>query len=177
MTNLSPLHNDNDLQKEVDKQEKYSNQNSHNGEKYLGDLISNNEEYNAINNTLSLVLKNLSYNDTFDTQLKLLENRIKAYTFNAQKSNQYKTNIYYMQDLIKENKKVLFHTLKSGGNQKNNYYDDNWVTRINRTFTAYGIDIHFKNSKNLKGNILQVLNLVDDLIEKINDNNSIINKK
>ena len=42
--------------------------------------------------------------------------------------------------------------------------DDNWIKQTNKTFADYGIEAHFGNLKKFKGNVVQVLKMVDDFI-------------
>ena len=47
--------------------------------------------------------------------------------------------------------------------------DDNWIKQTNKTFADYGIEAHFENLKNFKGNVVQVLKMVDDFITDLEE--------
>ena len=47
--------------------------------------------------------------------------------------------------------------------------DDNWIKNTNKTFAEYGIEAHFEKLKTFKGNVMQVLKMVDDFIEKLKE--------
>lgn len=41
---------------------------------------------------------------------------------------------------------------------------------MNKTFAEYGIEAHFEDLKAFKGNVMQILKMVDDFIEKLKEN-------
>ena len=48
--------------------------------------------------------------------------------------------------------------------------DDKWIEQTNKIFADYGIEAHFENLKNFKGNFFQVVKMVEDFIEELQNN-------
>ena len=107
------------------------------------------------------------------------EQGFKQYIEEIRKTGQFKVNLNDVQDLIKEIKKAISRTIKTGANpsikeqlSKQIDYsklDDNWIKNTNKTFAEYGIEAHFEKLKSFKGNVMQVLKMVDDFIEKLKE--------
>ena len=84
-----------------------------------------------------------------------------------------------MQDLIKEIKKAISRTIKTGANKNikeqlskqidYSNLDDNWIKNTNKALAEYGIEAYFEKLKTFKGNVMQVLKMVDDFIEKLKE--------
>ena len=84
-----------------------------------------------------------------------------------------------MLDLIQEVKKIIKKTISTGADknikqklsQKIDYsnLDDNWIKQTNKIFADYGIEAHFENLKNFKGNFFQVVKMVEDFIEELQE--------
>ena len=107
------------------------------------------------------------------------EEGFRRYIEEIRKTGQFKVSLNDVQDLIKEIKKAISRTIKTGANpsikeqlSKQIDYsnlDDNWIKNTNKTFAEYGIEAHFEKLKSFKGNVMQVLKMVDDFIEKLKE--------
>ena len=107
------------------------------------------------------------------------EQGFKQYIEEIRKTGQFKVNLNDVQDLIKEIKKAISRTIKTGANKNikeqlskqidYSNLDDNWIKNTNKTFAEYGIEAHFEKLKTFKGNVMQVLKMVDDFIEKLKE--------
>lgn len=88
-------------------------------------------------------------------------------------------NINDVLDLIQEVKKIIKKTISTGADknikqklsQKIDYsnLDDNWIKQTNKVFADYGIEAHFENLKTFKGNVMQVLKMVEGFIQKLQE--------
>ena len=47
--------------------------------------------------------------------------------------------------------------------------DDKWIENTNKAFAELGIEAHFEKLKTLKGNIMQILKMVDDFIDDLKE--------
>ena len=107
------------------------------------------------------------------------EEGFKQYIEEIRKTGQFKVSLNDVQDLIKEIKKAISRTIKTCANKnikeqlsKQMDYsnlDDNWIKNTNKAFAEYGIEAHFEKLKTFKGNVMQVLKMVDDFIEKLKE--------
>ena len=88
-------------------------------------------------------------------------------------------NLNDVLDLIQEVKKIIKKTISTGADknikqklsQKIDYsnLDDNWIKQTNKIFADYGIEAHFENLKNFKGNFLQVVKMVEDFLNELQE--------
>ncbi len=107
------------------------------------------------------------------------EEGFRKYIEEIRRTGQFKVSLNDVQDLIREIKKAISRTIKTGANpsikeqlSKQIDYsnlDDNWIKNANKTFAEYGIEAQFEKLKTFKGNVMQVLKMVDDFIEKLKE--------
>lgn len=107
------------------------------------------------------------------------EEGFKQYIEEIRKTGQFKVSLNDVQDLIKEIKKAISRTIKTGANKNikeqlskqidYSNLDDNWIKNTNKAFAEYGIEAHFEKLKTFKGNVMQVFKMVDDFIEKLKE--------
>ncbi len=103
----------------------------------------------------------------------------RKYIDEVRKTGQFKVSLNDVQDLIKEIKKAISRTIKTGANKNikeqlskqidYSNLDDDWIKNTNKAFAEYGIEAHFEKLKTFKGNVMQVLKMVDDFIEKLKE--------
>ena len=101
------------------------------------------------------------------------------YLEEIRKSGKFVVSLDKVQDFIDEVKKAIKKTITTGADvsikqklSKQIDYsnlDDNWIKNTNKTFAEYGIEAHFEKLKTFKGNVMQVLKMVDDFIEKLKE--------
>ena len=107
------------------------------------------------------------------------EEGFRKYIEEIRRTGQFKVSLNDVQDLIREIKKAISRTIKTGANpsikeqlSKQIDYsnlDDNWIKNTNKTFAEYGIEAQFEKLKTFKGNVMQVLKMVDDFIETLKE--------
>ena len=95
------------------------------------------------------------------------------------RTGKFTINLNDVLDLIQEVKKIIKKTISTGADknikqklsQKIDYsnLDDNWIKQTNKIFADYGIETHFENLKNFKGNFFQVVKMVEDFIEELQE--------
>ena len=101
------------------------------------------------------------------------------YLEEIRKSGKFVVSLDKVQDFIDEVKKAIKKTITTGADvsikqklSKQIDYsnlDDNWIKNTNKAFAEYGIEAHFEKLKTFKGNVMQVLKMVDDFIEKLKE--------
>ena len=101
------------------------------------------------------------------------------YIEEIRKSGRFVVSLDKVQDFINEVKKAIKKTISTGADknikqklsQKIDYsnLDDKWIEQTNKIFADYGIEAHFENLKNFKGNFFQVVKMVEDFIEELQE--------
>lgn len=86
-------------------------------------------------------------------------------------------DINEVKQLIKDTKKAITHSISTKANvnireQLNKQIDysnldDKYIDKMNKAFANQGIEAHFERLKTFKGNIVQVLKMVEDFIEDL----------
>lgn len=105
------------------------------------------------------------------------QDAFKKYLRELRENGQFKINLDQVQEFIRDIKKAIRQTIQTGANKniaqklskEINYsnLDDNYINNMNKTFAEYGIEAHFEKLKTFKGNVMQVLKMVDDFIENL----------
>ncbi len=95
------------------------------------------------------------------------------------RTGQFTISIHNVLDLIQEVKKAIKKTITTGANinikqqlSKQIDYsnlDDEWIKKTNQTFADYGIEAHFEEFKNFKGNLLQVSKMIENACKKLEE--------
>ena len=101
------------------------------------------------------------------------------YIEEIRKSGKFVVSLDKVQDFIDEVKKAIKKTITTGADvsikqklSKQIDYsnlDDKYIENMNKTFADYGIEAHFENLKSFKGNVMQVLKMVEDFIQKLQE--------
>ena len=101
------------------------------------------------------------------------------YIEEIRKSGKFVVSLDKVQDFIDEVKKAIKKTITTGADvsikqklSKQIDYsnlDDKYIENINKAFADYGIEAHFENLKTFKGNVMQVLKMVEDFIQKLQE--------
>lgn len=101
------------------------------------------------------------------------------YIEDIRKSGKFVVSLDKVQDFIEEVKKAIKKTITTGADvsikqklSKQIDYsnlDDKYIENMNKAFADYGIEAHFENLKTFKGNIMQVLKMVEDFIQKLQE--------
>lgn len=101
----------------------------------------------------------------------------KKYIEEIRQSGKFIIDLNKVQDLIKEVKKIIKKTISTGADvnikQKLSkqidfsHLDDKYIEQMNKAFADYGIEADFNKVKNFKGNVMQVLKMVDDFINEL----------
>lgn len=117
-----------------------------------------------------------SFYDKFQSEAEYLFN---AYLREVRQKGMLSIDLNEVKNLIKEIRKAITHSIMTKSNisireqlSKQIDYsnlDDNWIKQTNKTFADYGIEAHFENLKNFKGNVVQVLKMVDDFITDLEE--------
>ena len=102
------------------------------------------------------------------------------YIEEIRKSGKFIVSLDKVQDFIDEVKKAIKKTITTGADvsikqklSKQIDYsnlDDKYIENMNKAFADYGIEAHFENLKTFKGNVMQVLKMVEDFIQKLQEN-------
>ncbi len=113
----------------------------------------------------------------FDKLQQETEETFKAYLDEIRKTGQFKVDLQAVRDFIKDVRKAIRHLAETGADKNikeklskqidYSTLDDEWIKKTNAQFAALGIEAHFGNLKNFKGNIMQVLKLVDDFVAEL----------
>ena len=101
------------------------------------------------------------------------------YLEEVRKSGKFVVSLDKVQDFIDEVKKAIKKTITTGANvsikqklSKQIDYsnlDDKYIENMNKAFADYGIEAHFENLKTFKGNVMQVLKMVEDFIQQLQE--------
>ena len=101
------------------------------------------------------------------------------YIEEIRKSGRFVVSLDKVQDFIDEVKKAIKKTITTGADisikqklSKQIDYsnlDDKYIENMNKAFADYGIEAHFENLKTFKGNVMQVLKMVEDFIQKLQE--------
>lgn len=101
------------------------------------------------------------------------------YIEEIRKSGKFVVSLDKVQDFIDEVKKAIKKTITTGADvsikqklSKQIDYsnlDDKYIENMNKAFADYGIEAHFENLKTFKGNVMQVLKMVEDFIQKLQE--------
>ena len=101
------------------------------------------------------------------------------YLEEIRKSGRFMVSLDKVQDFIDEVKKAIKKTITTGADvsikqklSKQIDYsnlDDKYIENMNKAFADYGIEAHFENLKTFKGNVMQVLKMVEDFIQKLQE--------
>ena len=101
------------------------------------------------------------------------------YLEEIRKSGRFVVSLDKVQDFIDEVKKAIKKTITTGADvsikqklSKQIDYsnlDDKYIENMNKAFADYGIEAHFENLKTFKGNVMQVLKMVEDFIQKLQE--------
>lgn len=101
----------------------------------------------------------------------------KKYIEEIRQSGKFIIDLNKVQDLIKEVKKIIKKTISTGADvnikQKLSkqidfsHLDDKYIEQMNKAFADYGIEADFNKVKKFKGNVMQVLKMVDDFINEL----------
>lgn len=101
------------------------------------------------------------------------------YIEEIRKSGKFMVSLDKVQDFIDEVKKAIKKTISTGADisikqkvSKQIDYsnlDDKYIENMNKAFADYGIVSHFENLKTFKGNVMQVLKMVEDFIQKLQE--------
>ena len=104
----------------------------------------------------------------------------RKYIEEIRKTGKFTININQVQDLIKEVKEAIKRTINTGADKNikaklskqidYSTLDDKWIEQTNKTFADYGIEAHFEKLKTFKGNVMQILKMVDDFINELKEN-------
>lgn len=104
----------------------------------------------------------------------------RKYIEEIRKTGKFTININQVQDLIKEVKEAIKRTINTGADKNikaklskqidYSTLDDKWIEQTNKTFADYGIEAHFEKLKTFKGNVMQILKMVDDFINELRKN-------
>ena len=101
------------------------------------------------------------------------------YIEEIKKSGKFVVSLDKVQDFIDEVKKAIKKTITTGADisikqklSKQIDYsnlDDKYIENMNKSFADYGIEAHFENLKTFKGNVMQVLKMVEDFIQQLQE--------
>lgn len=101
------------------------------------------------------------------------------YIEEIRKSGKFVVSLDKVQDFIDEVKKAIKKTITTGADvsikqklSKQIDYsnlDDKYIENMNKAFADYGIEAHFENLKTFKGNVMQVLKMVEGFIQKLQE--------
>jgi len=101
------------------------------------------------------------------------------YIEEIRKSGRFVVSLDKVQDFIDEVKKAIKKTITTGADvsikqklSKQIDYsnlDDKYIENMNKAFADYGIEAHFENLKTFKGNVMQVLKMVEDFIQQLQE--------
>ena len=101
------------------------------------------------------------------------------YIEEIRKSGRFVVSLDKVKDFIDEVKKAIKKTITTGADvsikqklSKQIDYsnlDDKYIENMNKAFADYGIEAHFENLKTFKGNVMQVLKMVEDFIQKLQE--------
>lgn len=104
----------------------------------------------------------------------------KKYIEEIRQTGKFKINLDQVQDLIKEVQQAIKRTINTGADKNikqklskqidYSNLDDEWIKNTNKVFADYGIEAHFEKLKSFKGNVMQVLKMVDDFINELRKN-------
>ena len=101
------------------------------------------------------------------------------YIEEIRKSGRFVVSLDKVQDFIDEVKKAIKKTITTGADisikqklSKQIDYsnlDDKYIENMNKAFADYGIEAHFEKLKTFKGNVMQVLKMVEDFIQQLQE--------
>ena len=101
------------------------------------------------------------------------------YIEEIRKTGRFVVSLDKVQDFIDEVKKAIKKTITTGVDMNikqklskqidYSNLDDKYIENMNKTFADYGIEAHFENLKSFKGNVIQVLKMVEDFIQKLQE--------
>lgn len=121
--------------------------------------------------------KEFTQTSEFDKLQQETEVAFLAYMNEVRKTGQLKLNLFEIKDLIKEVRKAIRQTIATKSNMSireqlskqidYSKLDDKYIEKMNNAFAELGIEAHFENLKKFKGNIMQVLKMVDDFIDDL----------
>ena len=105
------------------------------------------------------------------------QDAFKKYLKEIRESGRFKINLDQVQEFIKDIKKAIRQTIQTGADKNiaqklskeidYSNLDDNYIKNMNKAFAELGIEAHFEKLKTFKGNVMQVLKMVDDFIENL----------
>ena len=101
------------------------------------------------------------------------------YIEEIRKSGRFVVSLDKVQDFIDEVKKAIKKTISTGADMNikqklskqidYSNLDDKYIENMNKAFADYGIEAHFENLKTFKGNVMQVLKMVEDFIQQLQE--------
>ncbi len=104
------------------------------------------------------------------------------YLFNVmlneiRRTKKFRFDLKEIKSLIKETRKIIRHSISTKANvnikqqlSKQIDYskiDDKYIEQMNKSFAEQGVEAHFEDLKHFKGNVMQVLKMVDDFIKDL----------
>ncbi|MDD3231823.1 MAG: hypothetical protein PHO06_00510 [Clostridia bacterium] len=128
-----------------------------------------------------MLCNDYEFKKTKQYKTMLWENKIdfRNYIEEIRANGTFKININQVQDFIKEVQQAIKRTINTGADrnikeklQKQIDYsnlDDKYIEDMNKAFADLGIEAHFEKLKTFKGNVIQILKMVDDFIEEIKE--------
>ncbi len=132
-----------------------------------------------IYNYRCFVCADKEFNQTaeFDKLQQGTEETFKTYLDEIRKTGQFKVDLQAVRGFIKDVRKAIRHLAETGADKSikaklskqidYSTLDDEWIKKTNAQFAALGIEAHLENLKNFKGNVMQVLKLVDDFVSDL----------
>lgn len=117
-----------------------------------------------------------SFYDKFQSEAEYLFN---AYLREVRQKGMLSIDLNEVKNLIKEIRKAITHSIMTKSNMSireqlskqidYSSLDDKYVEQMNNAFAEQGIEAHFEKLKTFKGNIVQVLKMVDDFIAELEE--------
>lgn len=115
-----------------------------------------------------------SFYDKFQAEAEYMFN---AYLREVRLKGILNINLNEVKQLIKDTKKAITHSISTKSNMNireqlskqidYSNLDDKYIEQMNKAFAEQGIEAHFERLKTFKGNIMQVLKMVDNFIEEL----------
>lgn len=128
-------------------------------------ILCNNEEFTQS-----------SFWDKFQREAEYLFN---AYLQEIRQKGILTIDLNEVKNLIKETRKAITHSITTKSNMNireqlskqidYSSLDDKYIEQMNNAFAEQGIEAHFEKLKTFKGNIVQVLKMVDDFITDLEE--------
>lgn len=136
-------------------------------------ILCNNEEFTQS-----------SFWDKFQREAEYLFN---AYLQEIRQNGILTIDLNEVKNLIKETRKAITHSITTKSNMNireqlskqidYSSLDDKYIQQMNNAFAGQGIEAHFEKLETFKGNIVQVLKIVDDFIAELEEKSGQITTK